>query len=370
MQIREPIRLLLTGGETGGHLYPALAVAEALAEVVPESESIYVGAAGRIDMKKNIGEKYTTHSICMPPYDREKPLENVVLPWKFMNSFLQALRILKQYRPHTVMGVGAFPSVPVVLAAWIKKIPILLLEPNAQTGMANRLLARTAQRICVSQAGMETFFPKDKIVNTGTPVRSSLLQKGGDRHHGRALFGIPKGSRTVLITGGSTGSVTINSMILDNLDLLANGIGQLLWQTGKREEQRIRRALGNRPPKNCTILPYIDQMGYAYAAADLVVSSAGAVSLSELAMLGKPALIIPDPDVTENHQLKNAQDLYEKDACVLVGVESPSHQTAKIIIELLNNHSKLEKLKTSILKHAEPQAAQSIIEQVLQLAGR
>lgn len=370
MQSREPIRLLLTGGETGGHLYPALAVAEALAEAVPGSESVYVGASGRIDVKKTIGATVTTHSLCMTPYDRRRPLENVVLSWKLLHSFRQARRILRQYRPHAVMGVGAFPSVPVILAARVKRIPILLLEPNARPGMANRLLATTAQRICVSRAGMARFFPRDKVVTTGTPVRSRLLQEASDRPHGCALFGIPAGSRTVLITGGSTGSVTINRMVLENLDLLASGMGHLIWQTGEQDAQRIRRSLGNRLPENCTILPYIDRMGCAYAAADLVVSSAGAVSLSELALLGKPALIIPDPDVTENHQLKNAQDLRKKGACVLINPKTPFCRTAAVIIELLNSPPTLHQLKTNILQCAEPRATRLVVEQILQLARR
>jgi len=369
MQGKETIRLLLTGGETGGHLYPALAIAEALAKTVPGSESVYAGAAGRIDMKKNIGVNYTTHSIGMIPYDRDRPLGNVVLTWKIMKSFFQALRILRKYRPHAVMGVGAFPSVPVILAARIRRIPILLFEPNAQPGMANSLLAKLAQRICVSQTGMETFFPRDKIVITGTPVRSRLLQEASDRQGSRELFGIPAGARTLLITGGSTGSVTINSMILENLDLLSRGFGHLLWQTGERDEQRILTSLGNHLPQNCTILPYIDRMGSAYAAADLVVSSAGAVSLSELAMLGKPALIIPDPDVTENHQLKNSQDLHERDACVLIDAKISSRGKAEAIIDLLNNHSKLDQLKKNILKCAEPQSSRIIVEQILQIVG-
>jgi UDP-N-acetylglucosamine--N-acetylmuramyl-(pentapeptide) pyrophosphoryl-undecaprenol N-acetylglucosamine transferase len=370
MQSREPIRLLLTGGETGGHLYPALAVAEALAEVVPGSESVYVGASGRIDIKKIIGAKVTTHSLCMTPYDRRHPFENMVLTWKLLHSFQQARRILGQYRPHAVMGVGAFPSVPVILAARVKRIPILLLEPNAQPGMANSLLAKTAQRICVSQVGMTRFFPREKIVTTGTPVRGRLLQEASDRPGSCAIFGIPEGTRTVLITGGSTGSVTINRMVLENLDFLAGGMGHLLWQTGEQDEQRIRMSLGKRMPKNCTILPYIDRMGCAYAAADLVVSSAGAVSLSELALLGKPALIIPDPDVTENHQMKNAQDLRKKDACVLVNPEIPSCRTAAVIVELLNSPTTLDQLKTNILQCAEPRATRLIVDQILQLAGR
>jgi UDP-N-acetylglucosamine--N-acetylmuramyl-(pentapeptide) pyrophosphoryl-undecaprenol N-acetylglucosamine transferase len=217
---------------------------------------------------------------------------------------------------------------------------------------------------------METFFPRKKIVITGTPVRSRLLQEGSDRQRAWALFDIPPGSRTVLIIGGSTGSVTINSVVLENLNLLCGSIDHLLWQTGEKDEQRIRRSLGTQLPKNCTMLPYIDSMGYAYAAADLVVSSAGAVSLSELALLGKPALIIPDPDVTENHQLKNAQDLYEKKACILVSADIPFLQTAAVMIELMNNHSKREQLKNNILQHAKPQAARLIVEQILQLAGR
>ncbi len=369
MQDKGAIRLLLTGGETGGHLYPALAVAEVLAETVPGSESVYVGAAGRIDMKKNIGAKYTTHSLCMTAYDRKRPFGNMVLPWNLLKSFFQTLRILRQYRPHAVMGVGAFPSVPVILAAWMKRIPTLLLEPNAQPGMANSLLAKLAQCICVSHVGMEAFFPRTKVLTTGTPVRSRLFKEASDRQGGCTLFGIPIGVRTVLITGGSTGSVTINSMVLENLDLLTGGIGHLLWQTGERDEKRIRTALGNHLPENCTILPYIDRMGFAYAVADLVVSSAGAVSLSELALIGKPAVIIPDPDVTENHQMKNAKDLYKKDACVLVGAGIPSHQTAALIIKLINTPPKLEQLKNNILQHAEPKAARFIVEQILQIVG-
>lgn len=370
MQGKKPVRLVLAGGETGGHLYPALAIAEALAETVPGSQSIYIGAAGRVDIKKAIGEKYTTHALCMTPYDRGRPLGNVVLAWKLLNSFRQAWQILGQYRPHAVMGVGAFPSVPVILAAWMKRIPALLLEPNSQPGMANTLLARTARRICVSQTGMERFFPRDKIVATGTPVRAGLLQEGSDPQGSRAVFGIPEGARTVLITGGSTGSATINRMVLKNLDLLAGNMDHMIWQTGKRDEPHIRRDLGNRLPRNCTLLPYIDRMGCAYAAADLVVSSAGAVSLSELSLLGKPALIIPDPDVTENHQLKNAQHLYENKACVLVSEKTPAWRTAAVIVELLNSPSALERLKTNILPCGEPQAARRIVEQILQVAGR
>ncbi|MBU1195826.1 MAG: UDP-N-acetylglucosamine--N-acetylmuramyl-(pentapeptide) pyrophosphoryl-undecaprenol N-acetylglucosamine transferase [Proteobacteria bacterium] len=367
MQNKKTIRLLLTGGETGGHLYPALAVAEMLAKIVPGSESIYVGAAGRIDMKKSIGAEYTTHSLSMAPYDRKSLFGNLGLPWRLFKSFFQTLHILQQYRPHAVMGVGAFPSVPVIYAAWLKKIPTLLLEPNAQPGLANTILAKLAHRICVSKAGMDAFFPQDKIVNTGTPMRSSLLQEASDRKGSCSLFGIPPDTRTVLITGGSTGSITINNMVLENLDRLAGSIGHLLWQTGERDEKRIRAATGTHLPENCTILPYIDRMGCAYAVADLVISSAGAVSLSELALLGKPAVIIPDPDVTENHQLKNAQDLHDKNACILLDPGIPSRQAAARIMELINSPLTLEQLKNNILQHAEPQSARLIVEQILQL---
>ncbi len=364
---RQPIRLVLTGGETGGHLYPALAVSEALARLVPGSESIYVGAPGRVDMEKNIGAQITTHSLCISPYDRKNLFKNFVLPWQLLNSFVNALGILRSYRPHAVMGVGAFPSVPVILAARMANIPTLLLEPNAQPGMANRLLAKTVHRICVSKEGMGDFFPENKVVITGTPVRSRLLADGVNRQQGHALFGIRQGRRTVLAIGGSTGSAAINTMILENLDLFAGRVGHLIWLTGERDEPRIRSLLGSRMPENVTLLPYIDRMGLAYAAADLVVSSAGAVSLSELSLLGKPAVIIPDPTVTENHQRNNARDLYDENACVLVGADSPS-RNAGLIIELLNNPPKLERLKINILKHAQPRAAHLIVEQILQLA--
>ncbi|NWH05250.1 UDP-N-acetylglucosamine--N-acetylmuramyl-(pentapeptide) pyrophosphoryl-undecaprenol N-acetylglucosamine transferase [Desulfobacter latus] len=368
MQNLKSIRLLLTGGETGGHLYPAIAVAETLAETVPGSESIYVGAAGRIDIQKIIGARFITHSLCMTPYDRKSLMGNMVLPWNFLNSALKARHILRQYCPHAVMGVGAFPSVPVVLAAWMEKIPILLLEPNAQPGMANSLLSKVAQRICVTHTGMEAFFPHDKIVVTGTPVQNRLLQDAADKLHGCELFGIPKDARTVLITGGSIGSVAINSMVLENLNLLAGNIGHLIWQTGERDYRRIRRLLGNHSPPNCTILPYIPKMGHAYAASNLVVSSAGAGSLAELAMLGKPALIIPDPDVTENHQLKNARNLHENNACILMDAGIASQRIAAAIVELLNSDSKLEQLKTNILKCAEYRASQLIVAQIRQVA--
>jgi len=368
MQNRKSLRLLLTGGETGGHLYPAQAVAETLAESVPGSESIYVGAEGRIDMAKTIGRHYITHSLCMTPYDRKGLLGNMVLPWRLLNSFRQARRILRQYRPHAVMGVGAFPSVPVVLAAWVWKLPILLLEPNAQPGMANSLLSKVAQRVCVSQAWVTPLITPDKIVVTGTPVRPRLLQDASDRQRGCQIFGISPGHRTVLITGGSTGSVAINSMVLENLNLLSGGIGHLIWQTGERDYGRIRRSLGNHSPQNCTILPYIPNMGHAYAASDLVVSSAGAGSLAELAILGKPALIVPDPDVTENHQLKNARNLNENSACILMDAGISSQRIAAAIVELLNSDSKLEQLKTNILKCAEYRAAKLIVAQIRQMA--
>lgn len=366
----EGIRLLLTGGETGGHLYPALAVADALAEAVPGSESVFVGAAGRIDVEKNIDTKYTSHLVCMSAFVRGSLLANVTLPWKLLYSFLQALHLLRQYRSHVVMGVGAFPSVPVILAARIRKIPTLILEPNALPGLANKLIGKMVQRICVSQAGMEAFFPRDKIVTTGTPVRSALVREASNRQHACALLGIPEDVQTVLITGGSLGSVVINNMVLENLNLLAGAIGHVLWQTGTRDFQRIFNSLGDRLPGNCTIVPYFDRMGCAYAAADLVISSAGASSLSELALLGKPALIIPDPDVTENHQEKNARNLYKKDAFVLADANKLSSQTAVDIIELLNNRAMLEKLKKNILPLAQPQAARLIVEQILQLAGQ
>ncbi len=366
---KQPIRLVLTGGETGGHLYPALAVAEALSRLVPGSESIYVGAPGRVDMGKNIGAQITTHSLCITPYDRKHWLKNLVLPWRLWDSFVNALGILRSYRPHVVMGVGAFPSVPVILAARMARIPALILEPNAQPGMANRVLAKTAHRICVSKEGMGDFFPINKLVVTGTPVRSRLLTDGANRPQGCKVFGILQGRRTVLAIGGSTGSAAINTMILENLDRFAGGAGHLIWQTGEKDEPRIRNLLGRRLPENCTLLPYIERMGLAYAAADLVVSSAGAVCLSELSLLGKPAVIIPDPTVTENHQLNNARDLYEENACVLIKADSPSHKTAAVIIELLDNPSRLELLKANILKHARPRAARLIVEQILEITG-
>lgn len=367
MNNNRSIRLLLTGGETGGHLYPALAVADTLAEALPGSETVYVGAAGRVDMTKAIGTKYATHSLAITPYQRSGLLGNIALPWRLLCSFVHASSLLGRYRPHAVMGVGAFPSVPVILAARYRRIPTLLLEPNAQPGLANGLLAKMVQRICVSRPGMEKYFHREKLVITGTPVRGGLQQKAADRQQARAALGIPGDVRTVLITGGSTGSVTINNLVLENIERLSCAIGHLLWQTGERDDRRIRNTLANRLPKNCTILPYIDDMGFAYGAADLVISSAGAVSLAELALLGKAAFIIPDPDVTENHQRQNAIGLSEQEACVLIDGNIAPQQTTTAIIDLLNDVDKLEQLRKNIRRHAEPQAARRIVELILQL---
>ena len=366
----EGIRLLLCGGETGGHLYPALAIADALIETLPGSEAIYIGATGRVDMEQTIGTKYISHALDICGYERGYLKGNIALPWKILKSIAQASRLLRQYRPHVVMGVGAFPSVPVLLAARLHNIPCLILEPNALPGLANKILARIAQRICVSCSDMDTFFPREKIVFTGTPVRNPLLQQTTNRQRARAEFGISEATQTLLITGGSAGSKTINRLILDNLNLLVSKIGYLLWQTGEHDFLHIREVLGDRIPENCTIIPYINNMGSAYAAADLVVSSAGAASLAELALLGKPALIIPDPDVTENHQMKNGQFFSAKGAFVKADTQSLSTQTITDIIDLLNNQVKLKKLGENIQQFAQPQAAQLIIEQVLQLAGR
>ncbi len=367
--MKEELRIIISGGGTGGHIFPAISIANALKEQHPECKILFVGAEGRMEMKKVPAAGYEIKALPICGFDRKNLLKNISVLYKIFKSRRMARQILKQFKPMAAVGVGGYASGPTLNVAESMGIPTLLQEQNSYAGVTNKLLAKNADRICVAYEGMERFFPKEKIVLTGNPVRQDLLTCQKSREEILQKFGLKPERKTVLIIGGSLGARTINQSVLGSLQIIKDSEVQIIWQTGGFYIEEIRKTLAqNGQPDNLFVTDFITHMDEAYAVADLVISRAGASSISELCLLGKASILVPSPNVAEDHQTKNALALVHKNAALFVKDCEAVQRLIPMALETCQDSDLLKSLAENSLKMSFKDSANVIAEEVYQLA--
>lgn len=366
----EPLRIIISGGGTGGHIFPAVSIANAIREISPSAEILFVGAEGRMEMQRVPAAGYEIKGLPVAGFDRKHLWRNVSVLIKLMKSRRLARKIVSEFQPQVAVGVGGYASGPTLDVAQKMGIPTLLQEQNSYAGVTNKLLAKKAKRICVAYEGMERFFPAEAIMMTGNPVRQNLLHAHHTREEAIAAMGLDPAKRTVLLIGGSLGARTLNDSVLENLSLIRQQKHiQFVWQTGKYYSQSIaERLAAQRCPENLKVMDFISNMDVAYAAADLVISRAGAGSISEFCLLGKPVILVPSPNVAEDHQTKNAMALVQKDAALFVADAEAPRTLMPLAVNTVNDAAKLASLSENVKKLAMPNAAEVIAREVIKLA--
>jgi UDP-N-acetylglucosamine--N-acetylmuramyl-(pentapeptide) pyrophosphoryl-undecaprenol N-acetylglucosamine transferase len=360
-------RIIISGGGTGGHIYPAIAIANALKVSDPSIEILFVGAEGKMEMEKVPKAGYRIEALPIVGIKREFSLANVAFPFKLLRSLLKARSILKAFRPDAAVGVGGFASGPVLMVASLMGIPTLIQEQNSYAGITNKLLSRRAKTICVAYPGMEAFFEKHKIKFLGNPVRSDIMNSFGKRSEALSHFGFDGHSKTLFVMGGSLGARSINESIREGLKKLYDAGYQVLWQTGKGYIDTARQAVAELHSDRIKAFDFLYDMDLAYAAADVVVSRAGALSVSELCLAAKPAILVPFPYASEDHQTKNAMSLIQQNAALLVSDSHASRDLVEAAMRLMEDPQKQKELTGNIKKLARPDAASEIAEEVLNL---
>ncbi len=363
------LRVIISGGGTGGHIFPAVSIANALKELCPEAKILFVGAEGRMEMQRVPAAGYEIKGLPICGFDRKHILNNIKTLFKIMQSRRIAKRIIKEFRPMAAVGVGGYASGPTLDEAQAMGIPTLIQEQNSYAGVTNKLLAKKADKICVAYDGMERFFPANKIVLTGNPVRQNLLDCTTSREDAIKSFGLDPAKKTILIIGGSLGAKTMNDSVLNNLVLIKQSNAQFVWQTGKYYSATVKEELAKRgKPENLAVMEFISDMTVAYRAADLVVSRSGAGSISELKLLGKAAILVPSPNVAEDHQTKNTLALTTRDAAVYVKDAEAVRTLIPRALNAVADDALLAKLSKNIKTLAHPDAARIIAREVIKLA--
>lgn len=368
--MNDELRVIISGGGTGGHIFPAVSIANEIKAKRPDAKILFVGAEGRMEMQRVPAAGYPIKGLPIAGFNRKNLLKNIPVLFKIMESRRMARRILRDFRPQVAVGVGGYASGPTLNVAESMGIPTLLQEQNSYAGVTNKLLAKKARKICVAYDGMSRFFPADKILFTGNPVRQNLLESTVQKDDAVRSFGLVPGKRTILVIGGSLGARTLNESILGNLPLVKqqNNV-QFVWQTGKYYSSAIKEELDRRGcPDNLKVMDFIADMKQAYAAADLVISRAGAGSISEFCLLGKPVILVPSPNVAEDHQTKNALALVQKNAALYVPDAEARRSLLPLAINTVADHEKLETLSRNIIQLARPNAASDIADEVIKLA--
>ena len=363
------LRIIISGGGTGGHIFPAVSIANAIKSLRPDAKILFVGALGRMEMQRVPAAGYEIKGLPIRGFFRPlwKPA-NIGVAIDYLKSKWLAKKILKQFRPQVAVGVGGYASSAALGAANSLGIPTLIQEQNSYAGLANKTLAKSASKICVAYEGMERFFPAEKIMLTGNPVRQTLLETTITREDSVRSLGLDPEKKTILLVGGSLGARTINESILQHLDMVKSSDIQFVWQTGKYYSASINEQLKNQTIPNLKVTDFITDMGAAYKAADLVISRAGASSISEFCLIGKPVILVPSPNVAEDHQTKNALALANKDAAIYVKDADAAATLLKLAIETVQDDAKLKSLSENVLKLALPDSAEIIAKEVIKLA--
>ena len=364
------LRVIISGGGTGGHIFPAVSIANAIRALCPEAKILFVGALGRMEMQRVPAAGYEIVGLPICGFDRKNLFKNIKVLYKIWKSQQMAKKVIKDFKPQVAVGVGGYASGPTLNKAAAMGIPCLIQEQNSYAGVTNKLLAKKAEKICVAYDGMERFFPADKIIKTGNPVRQSLLETTISHEDAIRSFGLNPNKKTILLVGGSLGARTINESVIQHLDLVRNSKVQFIWQTGKYYHAQIMEQLGKEgKTDNLIVTDFISDMGVAYKAADLVISRAGASSISEFCLIGKPVILVPSPNVAEDHQTKNAMALVNVDAALYVKDGEAPNKLLPLAIETVNDDAKLTSLKEHILQLALPDSAEIIAKEVIKLAN-
>ena len=368
--MKKEYRIIISGGGTGGHIFPALSIADAIKAKHPEAKILFVGANNRMEMQRVPDAGYDIVGLPIAGFDRKNLLKNFKVLWLILKSQRMAKKIIKEFAPQAAVGVGGYASGPTLKMAAKMNIPTLIQEQNSYAGVTNKILSKRAKLICVAYDGMERFFPHEKIKKTGNPVRKNLLDMRANRKEAMKAMQLDENKKCVLIVGGSLGARSINEGVLANIELIrANKDIQFVWQTGKLYfEEMKKRADEVGKPENLTITDFVSNMANALSAANLVVSRAGAGSISEFALLGKAVILVPSPNVSEDHQTKNAMALVEKDAAIYVADAKVKEELIQKAIETVNDDAKISQLESNIEKMGKPNAAEDIANEVMMLA--
>lgn len=358
-------RIIISGGGTGGHVFPAIAIANAIRNKAPQAEILFVGAKGRMEMEKVPEAGYRIEGLWISGFQRKLSFRNLSFPFKVISSLARARKIIREFKPGVAVGVGGYASGPVLRVASRKKIPTLIQEQNSFPGITNRLLAPRVDKICVAYEGLERFFPKEKIFFTGNPVRNEMVSLEGKRQRGCEFFGLNPFQKTILAVGGSLGARSINESIHAGLAKLRQSGVQLIWQTGKPYSETAAEAVKPYAGAGISAHTFISKMDYAYAAADLIISRAGAIAISEICLVGKPVILVPSPWVAEDHQTKNALALSNNQAAVMVKDQDAPGLLVETAIDLLGDSDRCHQLQVNIARYARKDAASVIADIIL-----
>jgi len=369
MSLQRHKRVIISGGGTGGHIFPAISIANALRRVDPETEILFVGAVGRMEMEKIPAAGYRIIGLPVEGIQRRFTLRNISVIIKLIRSLNQAKKVLREFDPDVVVGVGGYASGPVLRQAGKMGIPTLIQEQNSYAGVTNKILAKRASTICVAYDGMEKYFPAEKIIKTGNPVLRDFENLKIMENEALSFFNLKKELPVILILGGSLGAGSINKSLSENIDKLRDSGCQWIWQTGNLYYEDVNALVSLALSDNISVYGFINRMDMAYAAADIIVSRAGAGTISELCLVGKPVILIPSPNVAEDHQTRNAKALADRDAAVLIADNQALTVLADEAIKLIEDKNKMDLLSGNILKMAERNADIRIAEEVLKLAG-
>nr|WP_320117245.1 undecaprenyldiphospho-muramoylpentapeptide beta-N-acetylglucosaminyltransferase [uncultured Marinifilum sp.] len=363
--MKQKIKIIVSGGGTGGHIYPAISIANALKQKHSNCEILFVGAEGKMEMEKVPAAGYDIVGLPIRGLQRSFSKENLKFFSRLLQSIWKAKAIVKGFKPDAVVGVGGYASGPLLHVAAKLGVPALIQEQNSYAGITNKLLAKKAKKICVAYEGMDRFFPKNKIILTGNPVRKDLMEIESKKDEAIEHFELDPNKKTILIVGGSLGARTINNSILKSLDAVSQSNVQFIWQTGKFYIDKVKEEMKNWDLPNLKVFAFLSRMDLAYAAADIVISRAGAGTISELCLVSKPSILVPSPNVSEDHQTKNALALVNKEAAIMIKDIEAEQKLIVEALSLIKNEEKLNRLSENCKQLAKPNAADDIAEQIL-----
>jgi UDP-N-acetylglucosamine--N-acetylmuramyl-(pentapeptide) pyrophosphoryl-undecaprenol N-acetylglucosamine transferase len=362
-------RVIISGGGTGGHIFPAIAIADEIKKRNPKAEILFIGAQGKMEMEKVPAAGYRIEGLAIVGFQRKLTFSNFLLPFKIVKSLLKARSILKEFKPQAVVGVGGYASGPTLQAATMLKLPTLVQEQNSFPGKTNKLLASKVNVLCTAYDGLDKFFPKEKIRLTGNPVRHDMVSIDGKREEAMNYYGFDSSKKTILIIGGSLGARTLNNALVENIaEIARHDEIQILWQSGKLYYEQMLEIMNKEKVDSIKLVQFIDRMDLAYAAADVIISRAGAISVSELCLIGKPVVLVPSPNVAEDHQTKNAMALVNKNAAILVKDTEATQHLFSVVFQLMTDESRMMTYSSEIKKLAKPNATADIVNELEKIA--
>ena len=367
MSTEKPYRLIISGGGTGGHIFPALAIANEFKSRYADAEILFVGAEGRMEMTRVPDAGYKIVGLWISGLQRKITLSNLLFPFKLVSSYFKARNIIKRFKPHAVIGTGGYASGPMLLASTRNNIPSLIQEQNSYAGLTNKQVADKVQRICVAYNGMDKYFPKEKIILTGNPVRKDIIDLESKKESAISHFGFTNKEKTLLIVGGSLGARTINESVLEGIDKLIDSQVQVIWQTGRAYFESVKAQVGSKDLRRIRIYDFLKQMDLAYAASDVVISRAGALAISELCLAKRPSILVPSPNVAEDHQTKNALTLVNTQAARMITDAEAKSTLIDETLKLIYDEPQCEALRHNIAKLGKPKATEEIVNEIEKL---